>query len=356
MHPGAPPPGLHEEVDAAAVLPAMRKKLAWLMPLVRVVLAVVIAAGGAWLAPTPYTLRAPGHADDLAGIVHVQGGKSHPPGHLYMTTVIYEKASVLYCLYALLDPSAELLPQDHSVLRLRGLEEYHPTAPTLAGLSPMDESKRSATLVALRHLGYKVDIVGAGVRVSAFFHGSPASRRLKEGDAIEWALGRRVRSVAELRNLIQDLPAGRLIRLKVRRENRTIEVPVTLIRPRDRTLVGFVAEDIFEPIRFPVQVDIETHNINGASAGLMFALAIIDQLTPGGITQGQRVAGTGTIDLDGKVGPIEGIELKQVAARRAGAEVFLVPRENMRELPAMEGMRQVPVGTLAEAVKALGGR
>ena len=162
-----------------------------------------------------------------------------------------------------------------------------------------------------------------------------------------------MRSVRELRELIQDLPGGKTIRLKVRRDGRVHEFPVTLIRPRDRALIGFVAEDVLEPIRFPLAVDIETRNVNGASAGLMFALAIIDQLTPGGITHGRRIAGTGTIDLEGRVGPIEGVELKQVAARRAGATIFLVPRENARELPALEGMRQVPVGSLKEAMQAL---
>lgn len=316
-------------------------------------MAVVLLGTACWYVPTPYILRAPGRADDLAGVVSVPRGRPNPPGQLFMTTVIHEKATLFYCMYALLDPSAELVRPEQAVLRPHVIQVPPHGIEAHRAMDPMDESKRTATLAALRYLGYRVERVGAGVRVGAFFHESRAIGTLKEGDVVEGALGKRVRSTAELRTLLQDLPAGRTVAIKVRRHERLLDLRVRVIRPRDRTIIGFVAEDLYEPLELPVEVDITTHNVNGASAGLMFALAIVDRLTPGGITHGLRVAGTGTIDADGKVGAIEGIDLKQVAARRAGATVFIVPAENHGEVPHMEGMHVIPVSNLAEAVHAL---
>lgn len=106
---------------------------------------------------------------------------------------------------------------------------------------------------------------------------------------------------------------------------------------------------------FPFQVEIASGDVGGPSAGLMFALGLYDQLTPSDLTQGRTIAGTGTIDPQGGVGPIGGIEDKVLAAERVGATVFLVPKDNMAELQSIDtgAMRLVSVATFQDAVDAL---
>ena len=120
--------------------------------------------------------------------------------------------------------------------------------------------------------------------------------------------------------------------------------------PHDELLVGFRSID---PFPFPVSID--SGDIGGPSAGLMWALGLYELMTPGDLTGGRTIAGTGTIDLRGHVGPIGGIRDKVVAAQHAGASIFLAPADDMAELDGVDtgAMRVISVATFADALQAL---
>ena len=326
----------------------------WLALPLRVALVTLLMAVAAWFIPTPYILRAPGHADDLSGVVAVGGGHASSSGRLLMTTVIYEKANLLFCFYALFDGRAMLVPVDgREVLPLAGPHGPLPTA-FMSQDDVMATSKDVARVVALRKRGYDVPVESTGVRVMGFLPGAAAEGVLRVGDVVDSVDGLRVRKAQQLRAALGTRKAREMVTVRYRRQGVEGEARVALAAHGGKAFLGIMAHDAYEHGKLPVDIDIVTHNVNGASAGLMFTLAIIDQLTPGGITKGHVIAGTGTISLDGTVGPIEGVDLKLSAAQRAGATVFLVPRENYSEVRgSVSQMKIVPVGSVDEALKAL---
>lgn len=317
------------------------------------VLAVVLAVA-AWFIPTPYILRAPGHADDLSGVVRVKGGHASTPGRLLMTTIIYEKANLLFWLYSMFDARAMLVPADDG--GLTPVAVPHGPIPPLFQ-SPDDVmafSKDVARVVALRKMGYDIDVQSTGVRVVGFLEGASAPQVLHPDDVVDRVDGVRIRKVTELRAALGKRKPGDVMTVRYRRQGVNGEGRFALADHGGRALLGIIGQDAVEHGPLPVDVDIVTHNVNGASAGLMFTLAIIDQLTPGGITKGHVIAGTGTMSLHGEVGPIEGTDLKLVAAQRAGATVFLVPEENYAEVrDHAPGMKVVPVRAIDDALRAL---
>lgn len=317
----------------------------------RLTIIALLIAAAAYIIPTPYVLRAPGHAVDLTRIISVQGGRADHPGHLYMTTVIYEKANLLFCLYSLFEPYAILVPQDDRVFR-RG---FAPGVPAM-GIPEdmMEQSKLVAKVVALRRLGYHIRIESTGVRVIGFLDNVPAATVLRLNDIIDVIDGVRVLTVDRLRHAIRGKKPGDPVKVQLRRNGKTEAGRFPLVARGGKTIIGIITQDAVEPVKLPKNIQIATHNVNGASAGLMFTLEIIDQLTPDGITRGHAVAGTGTMELNGTVGPIEGTELKQVAAERKGASVFLVPEENQAEVKLNRpGLKVIPVHTLDDALHAL---
>ena len=187
-----------------------------------------------------------------------------------------------------------------------------------------------------------------------FLAGVPSASHLQLDDVIDEVDGTRVRTVPQLRQSIRGRKPGDAVTVKLRRAGKAAEASFALASHGGRPMLGIVSQDAIEHSKLPVDIDIVTHNVNGASAGLMFTLAIIDQLTPGGITKGNVVAGTGTIEMNGNVGPIEGVDLKLVAARRAGATVFLVPLDNYSEAKDKgDGMKLIPVQSVDDALQAL---
>lgn len=324
----------------------------------RLAILVVVLGAGAFYVPTPYILNAPGHAERLEEIVRVPGGHPQEPGHFYMTTVIYEKANILFCLYALMDRDAQLLrEEEYSPFHAPSQRTHPPELPD--AYNPelmMEQSKYIASVEALRYLGYHVPIESHGVRVLGFLEGSPARGRLRREDVIVKVGKTAVRSVQALHAVLDAAHGGQEVSATVQRAGRETPVPLQLIEVHGRALIGIMTQDAVDPVKLPVDVQITTHNINGASAGLMFTLEILHQMLPHGLANGRRVAGTGTMNLHGEVGPVEGARLKAIAARRVGAEVFLAPLENVAEARAGAGsMKVIAVGSLADAVAALGG-
>ena len=273
-----------------------------------------------------------------------------------MTTVIYQKANALFCLYPLFDRHAELDSHQRQHLFARRMAVSAPPSIPLVDEphTEMAKSKYYARVVALRKMGYPVRIVSIGVRVDGFVGNVPSARVLGRSDVIERVNGVRVRSLVQMRKLLAGCTGGATVHVEFRRGSQLKSGSFALINFRGLALMGIIAQDALEVSHLPVRIRIATHNVRGASAGLMFTLEIIDQMTPGGITRGRRIAGTGTIDLDGIVGPIEGADLKMVAAHRVGARMFFVPVENYPEIRNLyPDMKVIPVRTIDDALHAL---
>jgi PDZ domain-containing protein len=194
----------------------------------------------------------------------------------------------------------------------------------------MVDSQHEATAAALTELGYDV---GAQVEVVSVLEDSPAQRQLKDGDRILAIDGVRVDSATVLRDTIQKAK-GAPVELSVLRGSESTTVTITPEKTTDTAgaTVWLIGISLTTDYTFPVDVTLQLDNVGGPSAGLMFALGIIDTLTPGELNGGEKIAGTGTIDAAGKVGPIGGIRQKLYGARDAGATIFLAPESNCDEV------------------------
>jgi PDZ domain-containing protein len=298
----------------------------------------------------PVVALTPGPAEDVLTHVKVRGSTPvyDSKGRLYLTSVGIDDDVRFY--EALLDFA-------NRDVQLRPRTEVFPEGETSdevdrRNVVDMDRSKSTATVVALRALGYSIE--PSGVEVDDVVAGTPADGRLEAGDRILEVDGRAVRSTDQVRTAITRHRIGDRVDFRVERDKTRSAVHLQVGAVEGEPRVGVVLRDLFpDP---PVQVSIETENIGGPSAGLMFTLAIIDRLTAEDLTGGRRIAGTGEISLDGQVLPIGGVVEKLVAAHRKGATIFLIPRDNCQDIRGTRipaGLRLVQVATLDDALRFL---
>jgi len=317
---------------------------------VALVLTLGLAFAAGWV-QLPYYSLGPGPAREVQPLIHVSGHQEFPSqGKLIMTTVRFHSVSAVGALVAWLDPNQSVVSQ----------ETLYPPGETAQqetqrSLSQMDTSKIDATTVVLRRLANYPKAHGDGALIEYVSPGCPAEGRLFAGDRVVAIDGMPVHTQQDASRALDAAPVSDPISFQVRAGGRASTVTLTRQRcdPRiKRPLVGINLIDTF-----PFGVQIASGDVGGPSAGLMFALGLYDLLTPGDLTGGHVVAGTGTIDTEGNVGPIGGIRDKVVAAERAGAQVFLVPSANMAELRGVDtgSMRLIPVSTFQDALDALNG-
>ncbi len=306
------------------------------------VLAAVVA-----MVPLPVFLVQPGPARDVEPLIRVRGHDVFASeGHFLLTTVTVGRATTFQALRGWLDEAIDVV-SERDVLP-RGVTEEQDFA---VQLSAMDESKLAAAYVALSRVTDYPSARNSGTIVQSVVPGSPAHGRLFAGDLIVAAGGRAVADTADLTRRIRQAGFAKPLELTVRAggQERTVHVQPGRVAGVDHPAVGVALID-----NFPFPVTIESGDIGGPSAGLMWAIGLTDLLTPGDLSGGRRIAGTGTIGLDGRVGPIGGIVEKMLAARLSGAKVFLVPRG---DLPAARAvgvqMELVPVDTYDEALRYL---
>ncbi len=269
------------------------------------------------------------------------------PGGVYMVDVIVRKASLLERYFPGIHDGATVVPAD--VYNPQNLPER---IQRQQGLAEMSSSQRIAAAVALRELGYKIS--SDGVIVSAIDVGAPADGVLKPGDVIVGANGSDVADAEDLSKVMSDVEPGEKVTLRIDRAGaeQTVEVGTKASDDNPpRALMGILIEPKLD---LPVKITIDTGQIGGPSAGLAFALDIIDELGPTDIDHGERVVATGELDLDGNVHEIGGIKQKTIGARDADADVFLVPDANAAAARKYaDGLRIVAVSDLDEALHAL---
>jgi Lon-like protease len=304
------------------------------------------------LLPSDSYLLLPDRAKPLEALVKVQGEKPTGPGGIFYVDVIVRKASLLEELVAGVRPDgADVVPSEALVPPGSNFAERR-----RQNLRQMDRSEQIAAAVALRELGYEVDAKPEGAQVVAVAPDAPAAGKLEPTEVIVAVDGSAVRTPEDLRRLIGNHKPGESVRLRVRAGGATRVVEVGTIESTDepgRPIVGIQVEQ-FADIKLPLHVDIDLGGVGGPSAGLAFALDVVDELR-GDVDRGLRVAATGEIELDGSIVPIGGVKQKVIGARRSHADVFLVPAgDNAAEARRHAGdLRIIPVESFGQALRAL---
>lgn len=329
---------------------------------------VVLLALVQWAFPPPFVVERPGPVVDTLGtvqtgkagedpqpMIQIEGAETYPTqGQLNLLTVSIQggpdrSVGWLGLIPALLDPSQEIVPMEQIFPPGVSSEDREAQNEQL-----MDRSQADATVAALRQLGTEVP---ATVSVSAVVEGSPAAGVLKETDELLRVNGTEVLGVEQLRRLIAQNGADQPAEIVLRRDGQEQTVAVTPVASGTQETPGpaVLGIGVASEYDFPFDVDLLINDIGGPSAGMMFALGIMDTLTPGPLTGGHTVSGTGTIDGEGTVGPIGGLPQKMWGAAEAGTELFLMSVGNCDAVPEnIPGdMTVVPVATLAEAERAI---
>ena len=293
----------------------------------------------------------PTAARPVAPLVSVTGGKDPTDGGgVYYVAVIERRANMLESLVPWIHRGATLLPA-HLVVPPGVID----AAERKADLRAMSISQRTAAAVALKQLGYKVVTRPRGVIVAALTSGSNAIGKLHPGDVITSVDGVATTTIAKLRARLAPVKPGQSVRLAITRAADGTHETVTIktIADGKRAIVGFAPEQAAE-IRLPIRVSIDAGNVGGPSAGLAFALEVMEELGRD-VDHGHRVAVTGAIDLQGNVLEIGGVKQKVFGARKAKADVFLVPAgDNAKVARRYAGrIRVIPVETFRQALHAL---
>ncbi|GAA1273083.1 PDZ domain-containing protein [Kitasatospora nipponensis] len=321
------------------------------------------------LMKVPYTQLSPGPtyntlgAQDKSGtpVISISGQQTYPTtGHLNMTTVQVTGAtyqpSLVSVLVGWLRDDVLVVPHDN--IYPQGQTEQQSEQQNAEEFASSQDSAKAA---ALTQLGYPV---GNEVIVSSVVAGGPSEGRLHAGDRIVAVDGTAITDAAQVaKQVTQHKPGENVVFTIVPHakdganpsaaDQSQVTVTTTKAPDADRAMVGILPGVAHT---YPFKIDIGLQDVGGPSAGLMFSLGIVDKLTPTDLTGGQFVAGTGTIDDSGKVGPIGGISMKVIAARDAGARYFFTPSDNCAEASknTPSGLRLIKVDTLDGALKALG--
>ena len=317
--------------------------------------AIAIAAALSFVG-LPYVVMSPGPATNILGEVDgkpllvVDGATTYPTGGtLDFTTVSVEggpgtKVTLYDVVRGWLSDADEVVPVDQVFPPEADEEQVQEE-----GAAEMAGSQSVATATALRALGREVDEV---VVVAGVPEGSPSAGLLEPDDVLVSVDGDPATSSEAVRAAVQRHGPGESIPVVVRRDGTERTVTVRTAESDGTTVIGIGLRIDYE---LPVDVTLNTGSVGGPSAGLMFSLAIYDVLTPGELNGGKDVAGTGTMEDDGTVGPIGGIRQKVVGARDAGAEFFLAPAENCAELEGAvpDGLAVFRVGTFDEGLASV---
>ncbi len=314
---------------------------------------LALVAGALWFIPSDEYIFLPDPPRAVDPLVEVPGEEdpdSDEQGGIYMVDIFVRKASLLERLIPGIHDGASLVPA--KAVNPGGISE---TERVQQSRDEMSQSQKIAAAVALRYLGKKVEVDENGVEVTTVFTDTPAEGKLHAGDVIVGANGKPVETVAELRKAMEAVKPGETVTLGVRREGGVTDVSLeTVADPNDknRAVVG-IGIDQSATIDLPVPIKIDTGSIGGPSAGLAFALDIVDELGKD-VDDAMKIVVTGALDLDGRVVPIGGIKQKTIAARDADADLFLVPDENAAEARRYaDGLEVLPVTTFREALSVL---
>lgn len=324
-----------------------------ILTLVVAVVPVIVFGGLVSAVTVPFVALGPGPTFNTLGdvdgkqVVDIKGTETKPTsGNLNMTTVAQSDGLTLGQALALWSSGRQqMVPRDLVYPPDKSKSEVDK-----ANNTDFKNSEKDAEFAALSYLKYP-----QAVTVESVTDPGPSAGKLQPGDAIDMFNGVPVANIAQFTDLLKKTKPGDQVVIDYRRKNQPVgTTTITLGTNKDRDY-GYLGTGVLNAPWAPFTVNFNLANIGGPSAGLMFSLAVVDKLTTGKLNDGKFIAGTGTIGADGKVGPIGGITHKMVAAREAGATVFLVPADNCAEAASAheDGLRLVKVDTLTTAVDAL---
>jgi PDZ domain-containing protein len=323
-------------------------------------LTLIALTSVAFLVPVPYVRMEPGPVYDTLGefdgepmFTFGEGVKTYPTsGSLDFTTVRVggpeADLSVFEAIAAYLDGDKAVVPKD--LIYPENKTQKQSNAESAAQLSG---SKDSSRVAALRAAGYTVT---GRPSVAGVVKGGAAAKLLKPGDVLTAVDGTKVTTPDQVVKAVSTHQPGETVRLTVERKGKPLEVPVkTRADPKDKS-VPRIGITIGVAYTYPIKIDNNVgRSVGGPSAGTMFALAIYDKLTPGSLTGGKKIAGTGEMTPDGTVGPIGGVRQKMAGAANDGATIFLVPAANCAEAADGDdhGLELVKVTKLDDAISSL---
>lgn len=308
----------------------------------------------------PYVVLGPGPTYNTIGevdgakVIKVDGRETYPTkGELRMTTVSFSDEVTLFgALGMWISGRYALAPREAYFEEGQTDKEFRQHSQKL-----FRRSQSKAELAAFHHLGYPTKVLIGRVMPNTPA-ASQAAGQLAKGEQLVAVNGKEIGSIKDVHEALASTEPGQTIPVTVLSEDGSEkrEISITLgRRAGSKPPEPLIGVTLAERAAVPFTVDVTLDEVGGPSAGMMFALGIIDRLTPGALTGGKAVAGTGTIERTGEVGPIGGISFKLVAAREAGAQAFLVPAKNCAAAAATapEGLRLIKVDNLGDAVSAL---
>ena len=314
---------------------------------------IVLLLAASFFLPIPiFYAYLPGPVRDVERLIEVGGTRTYSSeGSLLLTTVSVDTQVTFFdMIQSLVDEDKTIVTRDE-VTSGQSLQDLR-----VEQRREIRESKRRAQEVAAGALGI-AEPHGKGARVLGTVNGLPAHGRLREDDLIVSIDGDEVETTCDVGRAVDSHDVGEKVTIVVRREGelRTIALS-TAEDPREpgSSFIGVIMDEVDYSFDLGFDVSFETGRIAGPSAGLMFALALYDRLTPDDLTDGRRIAGTGTIACDGVVGPIGGVEQKVAGAEARGAKIFLAPEGNAAAARAVaDDIEIVSVTTFDDAIEYL---
>jgi PDZ domain-containing protein len=305
----------------------------------------------------PYVIERPGPVVNVLGeyqdkaVIQITGTKTYPTeGELGLLSVSIvgspeQTPSWPELFFAWIDPAQAIAP----------LEEFYPDTKTVEQVDAestamMEESQQDSVAIVLKKLGYEVP---SNIYISEVSKNKPSSGKLVAGDFVVGINGVKPTSIDNLRAMIGEYDSTNPLKVSVLREGKSLVYEINPVKNDDgKYVLGILVGTKYD---FPVKVNLQVSDIGGPSGGMMFALGIYDQLTPGALTGGKNIAGTGTVNAEGTVGPIGGIRQKMYGAQRSGATHFLAPIDNCSEVVGHipTGLTVISVRNFEEALAAV---
>lgn len=322
-----------------------------------VALALVVVLGGTavglWLTPSDQYLLLPDKATPVAPLVEVpdeQATAGAEGAGIYMVDILVRRANLLEQLFPGVNDDASLIPA--AALNPHGVSERQRRQ---SSTLDMTRSQQIAAAVALRELGYAVEATPSGAEVETVIPRAPAAGSLLPGDVIVEANGEAIDTPDDLRTAMEGVAPGDQVEISYRRDGSVSDVTLGTRAAEDdpsRPVIGVIVQQAAS-IELPIDVKIDAGSVGGPSAGLAFALDIVDELGTD-VDQGRRIVVTGELALDGAVGAIGGVKQKAIGAKQAGADLFVVPEGNAEEARRYaDGLEIVAVDSFGEALEAL---
>lgn len=311
----------------------------------------------------PYYVTYPGEAEPLDEMVTVEGGYKED-GDFMLTTIRLGKATVIQYIIAHFNKYHMLYTENQIKRDWESDRDYDHRQ-----LKIMENSQQMSTLVAFQLANEPIEVRNEGVIVSGTIKNMPAEKKLQVGDVIVAVDDQKIDHVNQLLDYLKNKKQGDVVQLTIERDNKEQKVRLSIAKFPEKYaankdeirygigIVGPVTKTVIETEK---KVTFDTDNIGGPSAGLMFTLEIYSQLTDKDITKGYKIAGTGEIYEDGKIGAIGGVAQKVVAAHKAGADIFFAPVAGNNYEDAKKAakdirtkMKIVPLSSVYEALDYL---